>query len=86
VGDIQNLYLEWKELLREGFPLEGMVRLVTSNPAKRIGIYQTKGSIEEGKDADLLVLSKDFEIETVMAKGQVMIHRGELMVKGTFES
>jgi beta-aspartyl-dipeptidase (metallo-type) len=71
--------------VREGFPLEGMMQLVTSNPAKRIGVYQTKGSIEEGKDADLLILNKDFEIETVMAKGRVMIHQGELMVKGTFE-
>jgi beta-aspartyl-dipeptidase (metallo-type) len=86
VGEIQNLYLEWKELVREGFPLEGMVRLVTSNPAKRIGVYQTKGSIEEGKDADLLILNRDFEIETVIAKGQVMIHQGKLMVKGTFEA
>ena len=86
VGDIQNLYTEWKELVREGFPLEGMVRLVTSNPAKRIGVYQTKGSIEEGKDADLLILNGDFEIETVIAKGQVMIHQGKLMVKGTFEA
>jgi beta-aspartyl-dipeptidase (metallo-type) len=86
VGDIQNLYTEWKELVREGFPLEGMVRLVTSNPAKRIGVFQTKGSIEEGKDADLLILNKDFEIETVMAKGRLMIYRGEQMVKGTFES
>jgi len=86
VGDIQNLYLEWKELVREGFPLEGMVRLVTSNPAKRIGVYQTKGSLEEGKDADLLILNRDFEIETVIAKGQVMIHEGKLMVKGTFEA
>jgi beta-aspartyl-dipeptidase (metallo-type) len=86
VGDIQNLYLEWKELVTAGFPLEGMLRLVTSNPAKRIGVYQTKGSIEEGKDADLLILNKDFEIETVMAKGQVMIYQGELMVKGTFET
>ncbi len=86
VGDIQNLYSEWKQLVQEGFPLEGMIKLVTSNPAKRIGVYQTKGSIEEGKDADLLILSKELEIETVMAKGQLMLHDGELRVKGTFES
>jgi beta-aspartyl-dipeptidase (metallo-type) len=86
VGDIQNLYLEWKDLAKEGFAFEKILALVTSNPAKRIGVYQTKGSIEEGKDADLLILNRDFEIETVMAKGQLMIHQGELMVKGTFES
>jgi beta-aspartyl-dipeptidase (metallo-type) len=86
VGDIRNLYLEWKKLVREGRPLDRMVQLITSNPAKRIGVYQSKGSIEEGKDADLLLLTKDLEIETVMAKGRIMIDRGELKVKGTFES
>ena len=85
VGDIQNLYLEWKDLIRQGFPLEDMLKLVTSNPAKRAGIYHEKGSLEEGKDADVLILSDDLKIETVMAKGQMMIHQGNVLVKGTFE-
>jgi beta-aspartyl-dipeptidase (metallo-type) len=85
VGDIQNLYLEWRDLFREGFPFQDVLKLVTSNPAKRAGIYQTKGSIEEGKDADLLILGDDMKIETAMAKGQIMIDRGEVVVKGTFE-
>ena len=85
VGDIQNLYLEWRDLIREGFPLEEILKLVTSNPAKRAGIYQNKGSLEEGKDADLLIIGDDLKIETVMAKGQVMIHQGNVLVKGTFE-
>jgi len=85
VGEIQNLYLEWKDLISEGFPLENILKLVTSNPAKRAGIYQNKGSLEEGKDADLLILSDDLKIETVMARGQMMIHQGKVLVKGTFE-
>ena len=86
VGDIQNLYLDWKGLVDGGFPLEDVLKMVTSNPAKRVGIYQSKGSIEEGKDADLLILSSDLKIESVMAKGQMMIHQGEVLVKGTFEA
>ena len=85
VGDIQNLYLEWKDLVKQGFPTERVLKMITSNPAKRAGIYQLKGSIEEGKDADLLVLTKDLKIEMVLAKGQIMIQRGEVVVKGTFE-
>ena len=86
VGDIQNLCLDWKGLVEGGFPLEDVLKMVTSNPAKRAGIYQSKGSIEEGKDADLLILSSDLKIESVMAKGQMMIHQGEVLVKGTFEA
>ena len=85
VGDIQNLYLEWKGLVKGGFPTERALKMVTSNPAKRVGIYQLKGSIEEGKDADLLILTKDLKIEMVLAKGQIMIQGGEVVVKGTFE-
>ena len=59
---------------------------MTSNPAKRAGIFRSKGSIEEGKDADLLILNKDLQIESVMAKGRLMIHEGQVLVKGTFEA
>ena len=86
VGDIQNLYSEWKELVKKGFPLEETLKMVTSNPARRIGICRTKGSIEEGKDADLLILTNDLEIESVMAMGKWMVRQGEVLVKGTFES
>jgi beta-aspartyl-dipeptidase (metallo-type) len=85
VGDIQSLYSEWKGLVGEGFPLENVLKTVTSNPAKRAGIYRSKGSIEEGKDADLLILDQDLNIETVIAKGRMMIHGKEKLVKGTFE-
>ncbi len=85
VGDIHNLYLEWKGLAEAGFSLEEALKMVTSNPAKRAGIDQQKGSIEEGKDADLLILDKDLEIETVIAKGHIMVHQKKVMVKGTFE-
>ncbi len=86
VGDIQNLFEEWRDLVKEGFPMEDALKLVTSNPAKRAGIFRSKGSLEEGKDADLLILGKDLEIESVVAKGKMMIHGKSLLVKGTFES
>jgi beta-aspartyl-dipeptidase (metallo-type) len=85
VGDIRDLYLDWKELVEGGFALEDVLKMVTTNPAKRAGIYPCKGSIEEGKDADLLILNSDLKIESVIAKGQMMIERGEVLVKGTFE-
>jgi len=85
VGDIQNLYLEGRGLAEAGFSLEDILKMVTSNPAKRAGIYQHKGSIEEGKDADLLILNPELKMEWVMAKGQMMVHNDEIIVRGTFE-
>jgi beta-aspartyl-dipeptidase (metallo-type) len=45
VGDIQNLFREWRDLIREGFPIDSMLKLVTANPAKRIGAFSAKGSL-----------------------------------------
>ena len=85
VGDIRNLCLEWKGLVAEGFSLEDTLRMVTLNPAKRVGIDQRKGSLEEGRDADFSILSDDLKLESLMAKGQWMIRGGEILRKGTFE-
>ena len=85
VGDIQNLYLEWKSLVEQGLPIETILKMVTSNPAQRAGISHHKGSIAEGKDADLLILNSDLKIEYVMAKGQMMVQGAEILVKGIFE-
>ena len=85
IGDIRNLYTECKDLVAKGFSLDDVLKLVTVNPAKRVGIFQRKGSLEEGKDADLLILGDDLEIESVMAKGELLVHQAEILVKGTFE-
>jgi beta-aspartyl-dipeptidase (metallo-type) len=85
VGEIGNLYAEWKDLVKQGIPLEAAVKMVSSNPARRAGIFQGKGSIEEGKDADLLIVGPDLDLESVMAKGRLLVHEREVVVKGTFE-
>jgi beta-aspartyl-dipeptidase (metallo-type) len=85
VGDIRNLFTEFCGLVREGIAMEHALKMVTSNPAERVGIFQHKGSLDEGKDADLVVLGPDLSIESVMAKGRLLVHKGEALVKGTFE-
>jgi beta-aspartyl-dipeptidase (metallo-type) len=86
VGDIRNLFREWRGLVSESFPVEEILKLVTANPAKRIGAFSSKGSLAEGKDADLLILNPDLEIDSVMAKGRLLIHQNQFLVKGTFEN
>ena len=85
VGDIQNLYAEWKSLAKEGFALEELTKMVTSNPARRAGLFREKGSLDTGKDADILILNDDLCLESVMAKGRMLVHDGQAVVKGTFE-
>ncbi|MET9955248.1 N-acetylglucosamine-6-phosphate deacetylase [Streptomyces sp. NPDC006339] len=50
-------------------PVESVVRAISANPAKLLGVYDRVGSLEPGKDADLVVLDADFELKGVMRKG-----------------
>jgi beta-aspartyl-dipeptidase (metallo-type) len=57
----------------------------SANPARRIGAFSSKGTLTVGKDADLLILSPDWEIESLMAKGRFLIHQNQILVEGTLE-
>ena len=79
------LLKEVKECVeKENIPLETAVKAITSNPA-RVLCLKGKGHIKEGFDADLCLMTKDLSIDTVIAKGQVMVKNGEPVVKGLFE-
>jgi len=86
VGDIRNLYYEFRSLVvEEGFPVSDILKCLTLNPARRIKIDGQKGSLEEGKDADLIVFGPDWRIDRVYSLGRLMVSGGKPVVKGTFE-
>lgn len=58
--------------------------LCTSNPA-RVLCLKRKGRIAEGCDADLCLLTEDFKIDMVIARGQTMVRDGIPIVMGAFE-
>jgi beta-aspartyl-dipeptidase (metallo-type) len=86
VGKVSSLYHEVRDsVLEEGIPLETALKVITTNPAQVLKL-STKGSIQTGNDADIVLLQKEtFAIVTVMAKGQVMVDKGIPLIKGTFE-
>ncbi len=45
--------------------------MLSLTPAKRMGADKTKGSIEVGKDADLVLVDKDLIVQKVMADGKI---------------
>jgi beta-aspartyl-dipeptidase (metallo-type) len=85
VGDIQCLFEDWLLLVKAGLSMEDSLKIVSSNPAKRVGLFESKGSLGAGKDADLLILNRDLAIDSVIAKGRLMVQQGKAFVKGTFE-
>ena len=51
-------------------PLADAVRMASETPARIMGIYDRKGSLEVGKDADIVMLSPDLQIQGVWAMGR----------------
>lgn len=86
VGGMEPLFEVIRNLIRDfGVDLETAIQLITSNVAKALEIYPTKGALLPGSDADIVLLDKDLNIDTVMAKGKLMMKHKNLLAKGTFE-
>lgn len=55
-----------------GLDFPTTVRLGASNPARLIGYDSEKGSLEVGKDGDLVVCTEEFDVVLTMIKGEIM--------------
>ena len=53
----------------DGLPVESVVEAISANPARLLGVDDRVGSLEPGKDADLVVLDGNFDLKGVMRKG-----------------
>ncbi len=54
-------------------PLETAVACASVNPAKRLGVYHERGSIEYGKKADAVLLDQNLQLRMVIKDG-VCVH------------
>ncbi len=59
--------------------------LVTGNVARVLGIDDRKGSLAPGQDADVVLLTEDLMVDTVIARGRIMVRDGHAVVRGPFE-
>ena len=83
---VSSLYDEVRKAIQKyNVNIEDAIKVITSNVSKVLKLHK-KGSIEIGKDADLVIVNEsDLMIDTVIAMGKVMIENGEVIIKGTFE-
>lgn len=59
-------------ILFGGVNLEEAIKFVTINPAKLLGIDRFKGSISPGKDADIVIFDKKFDVKKTIVEGKIV--------------
>jgi len=84
VGSSSTLMETIRELARQGVPLEKAIPCVTSNVSDLLKLHN-KGRLEQGKDADLVVLDDERLVKDVMARGRWHVRDGEAQIFGTYE-
>ena len=83
VGQVKSLFTSFIELSKL-MEFDLALQTVTSSPAKALGL-QNKGSISTAHDVDLVLLTSEHKIESVWAKGKLLVENGEAKIKGTFQ-
>ena len=70
---------------KENISLEKALRAITCNPAKILKL-KNKGRIEVNMDADICLLDEELNVDTVIAKGKIMVESKKPLVYGMFEN
>ena len=77
VTPIQHLPMFAGFAVSEGLPYEEGWRAITKNPAESVGIGDKVGSLEEGKDGDVVIWSDD-PLRVIGAKAHVTVINGKV--------
>ena len=54
-------------------PLQDACRMASETPARIMGIYDRKGSLQRGKDADVLILDDEVNLLSVYSMGNLVV-------------
>ncbi|MGD0802482.1 MAG: amidohydrolase family protein [Candidatus Bathyarchaeia archaeon] len=78
---------EIRDIVRNSVaPFEEALKMVTTNPARVLGIDDRKGRIKPGYDADIVIANKpeDLKIDKVYSKGNMLVDGGKALFQGHY--
>lgn len=58
-----------------GVSVTDSIRMITETPARIMGITDKKGSLQTGKDADILIFTENIDIIMTMVKGKIVYQK-----------
>lgn len=58
-----------------GCSLEEAIEMASMNPAKELNVFNRKGSIAVGKDADIVILDDELEVVMTFCRGTLSYHK-----------
>ena len=80
-GSLAGSILKMKDAVKNiirftGLSLPEAVQMATENPARQLGIFNRKGSLDRGKDADIVVLNEHLDPVLTICRGTIA-YKGE---------
>lgn len=84
IASAETLFEEVRALVASGLSLEHAIRPVTTHVARVLKL-PARGRIQVGGPADLVVLDQSLAIDTVVARGRLMVQEGRPVRRGRFE-
>lgn len=91
VSGVSKITQLWEDLrsslLENQLDITTVIKTVTINPSRILKFYPQKGCIAPGSDADIMICHKnDFSINSVLAKGKLVVKDGKALIKGKYEN
>lgn len=76
-GSIIKMSTAVKNMMQfTGCSISDIIQMTSVNPAKKLNVFDRKGSLTPGKDADIVVLDEDLEVVMTFCKGDLAYRRG----------
>ncbi len=81
-GTLAGSILKFNQALRNmttftGCSISDLIQMGSVNPAKQIHVFDRKGSIKIGKDADLVIINQDLEVVMTFCRGNIVYKKNE---------
>jgi N-acetylglucosamine-6-phosphate deacetylase len=57
--------------------IKSAIKMASENPAKQLNIFDRKGSLSIGKDADIVVLDEQMDVFMTLCKGKIAYKKGD---------